>query len=95
MGMIGGENWERKSKVLKIFEPFNPKRFLLELWPLPVCTAVGSKGLSETSGPGTRFTDGETEAHEQKSPQRVSASGDWGSHSTEARIQRAGFFCCL
>ena len=45
LGMIGGENWERKSEVLKIFESFNPKRFLLESWPfLWLFTDVGSKG---------------------------------------------------
>ena len=65
LGMIGGENWERKSEVLKIFESFNPKRFLLESWPfLWLFTDVGSKGLSETSRPSTHFADGETEAQE-------------------------------
>lgn len=60
-------------KGLKIVEPFNPKRFLLESWPFSAFPAVGSKGLPEPSGPSTHFTDGKTEARGQKSPQRVSA----------------------
>lgn len=87
LGMNAPGNLQVKG--LKIFEPFNPKRFLLESWPFSAFPAVGSKGLPEPSGPTTHFTDGKTEAQGQKSLQRVTRSGGWGSSSTEALASSA------
>lgn len=77
-GRTGNTPSNLQVKGLNIFEPFNPRRFLLESWPFSVFPAVGSKGLPEPSRPSTHFTDGKTEAQGQTSPQRVNAGlGLW------------------